>query len=244
MSKALPPSSDLFKVLVPPAIASGFAFASVEYRHPVVNETATPDGLVPHRDLALALQFIRANAAALGIDPDNVFFAGQSRGALALWTALQDDMADPNGTDPIARQSTRVNAVFAVNAQTTYDGSEFAELFIAPRDRPTFIQDFNRKHPYHAQFGSAIRSVGAGRQTAPSVMLRYDDFPVPRLLTIEEMEQVDALHYPNFGMALCAAYATSDRHARRCHLDFNPTYAGNPQAAFANYIDFFRRHIK
>lgn len=244
MSKALPASSDLFKALVPPAMAAGFAFASVEYRHPVANENATSDGLVPHRDLGLALQFIRTNASALGIDPANVFFVGQSRGSLALWTALQDDMADPGSADAVERQSTRVNAVFAVNAQTTYDGSEFAAMFIVPRDRPTFIQDFNGKHPRHAQFGSAIRSVNAGRQADPPVMLRYDGMPVPRFLTIEEMEQVDSLHYPNFGVALCAAYAIADRHAKRCDVDFNPAYEGNPQAAFANYIAFFKRHLK
>jgi hypothetical protein len=79
-TKALPLSSSLFKALVAPALASGFAFASVEYRHPVVNEYARPDGRVPHRDLARALQFMRANAAALGIDPA---YAGNPQAAFA-----------------------------------------------------------------------------------------------------------------------------------------------------------------
>lgn len=242
-TKALPESSALFKALVAPALASGFAFASVEYRHPVVNAPASAHRTVPHRDLALAVQFMRANAGALGVDPANVFFVGQSRGSLALWTALQDDMADPDSPDVVARQSTRVNAVFAVNAQTTYDGSEFAELFIVPRDRPTFVHEFNRRHPHHAEFGSAIRSVVTGRQSTPPVMLRYDGMPVPRLLTLEDLAVVDALHYPNFGPALCTAYALADRHAHRCRIEFDPAYTGDPMAAFGGYVDFFRRHL-
>lgn len=242
-TKALPVSSDLFKALVAPALASGFAFASVEYRHPVVNEYARPDGVVPHRDLARALQFMRANSAALGIDPANVFLVGQSRGSLALWTALQDDMADPDSPHLVARQSTRVNAVFALNAQTTYDGNEFAALFIVPRDRALFVEAFNQRHRRHDQFGSAIRSAEAGGRNNPPVMLRHDSLPHAGLLTLEELARVDALHYANFGVALCAAYARADRHRQRCRMEFDPAYAGNPQVAFGGYVDFFKRHL-
>lgn len=243
-SKTLPKSSAMYKALVQPALEAGFSFASIEFRHPVANENAGPGGRVPHHDLARALQFMRANAGALGIDPDNVFLAGQSRGTLALWTALQDDMADPHSADLVARQSTRVNAVFGVNAQTTYDGSEFADLFIVPRDRPIVANDFEARHPLHAQFGSAIRSVNASGQADPPVKLRYDSMPVPKLLTLEEMAQVDTVHYPNFGLALCSAYVAAFRDLKRCSVEFNTAYEGNPQAAFAGYVGFFKQHLK
>ena len=164
MSKALTPGTHMYEALVVPALRAGYSFASIEFRHPVVNETL-PNGPndpgVPHYDVARALQFIRANADALGIDKRNVFFVGQSRGTLTIWTALQDDMAKPNSSDPVARESTRVNAVYGVKAQTTYDGTEFANLFIVKADRDAVIADFNAEHPHHAQFGSAIGSVTA-----------------------------------------------------------------------------------
>jgi acetyl esterase/lipase len=105
-SKAIAPGSAAETVLLKPALAAGFSFASVEFRHPVANrneaDSPTNPG-VPHHDLARALQFIRANAAVLGIDRRNVFVVGGSRGTLSLWTVLQDDMAIPTSPDPVAR---------------------------------------------------------------------------------------------------------------------------------------------
>ncbi|MDE2593152.1 MAG: hypothetical protein KGL57_02850 [Burkholderiales bacterium] len=245
MSKALPTSGAMYKALVSPALAAGFSFASLEFRHPVVNESeaSSNNGVVPHLDVARALQYIRANAQALNIDPANVFFVGQSRGTLALWTALQDDMADPNSSDPVARQSTRVNAVFGVNAQTTYDGLEFDSLFLVPRDRPQADADFIAQHPYYQQFGSAIKSVNAGLLPDPAVKLRYDSKPIKHLLTYDEMLQLDYIHYADFGLALCNAYLNAFGDTSRCLNEASTSFADNPAAAYANYVDFFKKRL-
>lgn len=243
MSKLLPPSQGMFKALVPPALGAGFSLVSLEFRHPVVNEAPGTLAPVPHTDIARALQFIRANADALGIDARNIFVVGQSRGTLGLWTVLQDDMADLNSSDPVSRESTRANAAWMFNAQTTYDGHEFSELFIVPRDRPAFNDAFDREHPKHAQFGSAIRSVNAGKQADPPVVLRYDSAVVPKQLTLEEMQQYDAIHYPNFGPALCNAYQAAFGNTTRCTYKADPVYKDNPEAAFQGYINFFKKHL-
>lgn len=243
MTKLLPTAQGMYKALVPPALSAGFSFVSLEFRHPVVNEEPGTQAPVPHTDIARALQFIRANADALGIDGRNVFVVGQSRGTLALWTVLQNDMADPNSTDPVSRESTRANAAWMSNAQTTYDGHEFSELFIVPRDRPTFNAAFDKEHPKHAQFGSAIKSVNAGKQADPPVVLRYDSYVVPKQLTLEEMQKYDAIHYPNFGPALCNAYQAAFGNATRCTYKADPVYQDNPEAAFQGYINFFKKHL-
>ncbi|MBX9400600.1 hypothetical protein K4L06_04690 [Lysobacter sp. BMK333-48F3] len=247
MSKTLSDASPMYQALVAPALRAGFSFASLEFRHPVTNQDEANSGTdprVPHYDIAYALQFIRANAQALNIDKRNVFLVGQSRGTLAVWTALQDDMRDPDSADPVARQSTRVNAVYAVNAQTTYSGAEFAELFIVPADRPRFVYLFNRKNPKHAQFGSAIGSVNAGLKPDPPVRLIYDSPEVGRLLTLEEIAQRDPVHYPDFGPALCQAYLQAFGNSARCTFDADSRYEGDPGAAFAGYVDFFKRHLR
>lgn len=245
MSKALPVSSPMYQALVVPALRAGYSFASIEFRHPVVNEnlpnSATDPG-VPHYDVAHALQFIRANADALGIDKRNVFFVGQSRGTLTIWTALQDDMARPNSSDPVARESTRVNAVYGVKAQTTYDGAEFADLFIVKADRDAVVADFNAEHPHYAQFGSAIRSVTAGADPDPPVRLIYDTPVVPRRVTYAEMQSMDSIHYPNFGPALCQAYVRAFGNSAHCTYDADLRYKDDPIAAFAGYIEFFNQH--
>lgn len=246
MTKALPEDGAMYQALIPPALAAGFSVASIEFRHPVTNEgeAVSNGGLVPHLDVARALQYIRANAKALNIDPKNIFFAGQSRGTLTLWTALQDDMADASG-DRVAQQSTRVNAVFGVNAQTTYDGLEFDSLFIVPRDRPTADAAFIAQHPDdYTQFGSAIRSVNAGYQADPPVKLRYDSKPIKRLLTYEEMLQLDYIHYADFGLALCKAYQDKFGDLTRCHYEADERFKDNPLEAYAGYVEFFKKHLK
>jgi hypothetical protein len=240
-SKSIVPGSAADSVLLQPALAAGFSFASVEFRHPVVNEneadSSTNPG-VPHRDLARALQFIRANAVALGVDRRNVFVVGGSRGTLSLWNVLQDDMAIPTSPDPVASQSTRVNAAFAYNAQTTYDGREFADLFLVEADRPAFKATWQAQHPKYAQFGSAIQSASADD---PPVMLRYDQAFIGRAVTQQELLAVDYVHYPDYGLAICAAYRTAGIGAR-CTVEADPRFAG--MAGFQGYVDFFRAHLR
>lgn len=244
MSKALSESSPMYQALVVPALQAGYSFASLEFRHPVANEDEANnanDPRVPHYDIARALQFIRANADALGIDKRNIFLVGQSRGTLGVWTALQDDMAQA-GTNPVLRESTRVNAVYAVNAQTTYSGAEFAQLFVIEEDRDDFVAWFKPQYDREGQFGSAIRSVSAGVDPDPPVRLVYDAPVVPRQLTFEEMKQQDMFHYPNFGPALCKAYLRVFGNSDRCSFVAHRRYRNDPIAAFAGYIDFFQRY--
>jgi hypothetical protein len=240
-SKSIAPGSGADNVLLKPALAAGFAFASVEFRHPVVNENeadSPSNSGVPHHDLARALQFIRANAGALGIDRRNVFVVGGSRGTLSLWTVLQNDMAIPTSADPVARQSTRANAVFAYNAQTTYDGREFADLFLVEAERPAFKAAWQAQHPKYAQFGSAIQSASADD---PPVMLRYDQAFVGRLVTQQELAGVDSVHYPDYGLAICAAYRIAGI-GTRCTVEADPRFDG--AAGYAGYVEFFRQHLR
>ncbi len=241
-SKSIAPGSLAYSVLVAPALAAGFSFASVEFRHPVTNEveadSPTNPG-VPHYDIARALQFMRANALALGIDRRNVFVVGGSRGTLTLWTALQNDMANPYSADPLLRQSTRVNAVFAYNSQTTYDGLQFADLFIVPQDREIAKAAWRLEHPKYAQFGSSVRSVSADD---PPAMLRYDQFFIGRQVSLVELEQIDEVHYPDFGLALCGAYRQAGI-AAKCMAEAGPQFDGMAQG-YAGYVDFFRQHLR
>lgn len=242
-SKAIPPGSTAEAVLLKPALAAGFSFASVEFRHPVANrnESDSPANPgVPHYDLARALQFIRANAAALGIDRRNVFVVGGSRGTLSLWTVLQDDMAIPTSPDPVARQSTRANAVFAYNAQTTYDGREFADLFLVEADRASFKANWQVLHPKYAQYGSAIQSVTSDD---PPVKLRYDQAFIGRLVTQQELASVDYVHYPDYGLALCAAYQLALGHGGRCTAEGDPRFATMAEG-YGGYVDFFKAHLR
>jgi hypothetical protein len=91
-----------------PAIDHGFAFMSLQFRHPTASQTwylapkapmtqsengkSPPKGAMhPSTDIAATVQWARLNADKLGIDPTNIFLVGQSRGSLSVLTALMVD---------------------------------------------------------------------------------------------------------------------------------------------------------
>lgn len=104
---------------------NGVAVAAANYR---LTDTA-PFPAQMH-DAARALQTIRHRAAEYGIDPARIAATGGSAGAgISQWLAFHEDLADPDAADPVARQSTRLAAVVATAAQTTYDPREHFRLF-------------------------------------------------------------------------------------------------------------------
>jgi len=224
--------------LLRPALKAGAAFASVEYRHPVDDDeypNASGDPRVPHWDAARATQFLRANAEALGFDRRQVFFVGHSRGGLSIWTALQPDMADTGSADPVARESTRVLALFEYQGATTYRDREFADLFVVKRDRAELEDSYEAEHPNWSQFGSAIDSVDAA---APPIKLRYRDSDPGRPITLDRMQSKYSVdHYPGQGPALCDAYERAHASAD-CIVEFRV----ETDHAFDGYLEFFAAH--
>ena len=103
-------------------LENGIAFASVGYR--LINNTG-PDteGVIKClNDAKRALQFIRYNASDLYIDPTKIALQGRSAGASSsYWLGTLPDMANPNATDPILQESTRVCAVDLYGPQATLD---------------------------------------------------------------------------------------------------------------------------
>jgi acetyl esterase len=81
------------------------------------------------RDAARAIQFVRFNAARYNLDPKRIAAYGGSAGAgTSLWLAVHDDLADPNNTDPVLRQSSRIVAAGCINGQATYDLVEWEKV--------------------------------------------------------------------------------------------------------------------
>ena len=227
MSKELPEGSALRQALLPPARNAGYAFASLEFRHPVTNASLEPGGPVPHPDIAQALTYLVTHAQALRIDPHNIFLVGQSRGTLGVWTAMQ-----PVTTSPPVR------AVFAVNAQTSYRGEDFAQWFLVPSARKPFLHEFHSRNVNADRYGSAVRDV---TRQAPPIQLRYDSPVVGHPLTLAQMRQQDALHYPDFGPALCYAYAAAQAPAS-CTYVADARLHDHPALAYKGYVHFFDQH--
>lgn len=107
---------------------NGLSFAAIHYRlsdsgpYPIMME-----------DAARCLQTIRSRAKEWNLDADKVACYGGSAGAgISLWLGFHEDLADPDSSDPVARQSTRITAAGTTNGQSTYDMRTFREWFKVP----------------------------------------------------------------------------------------------------------------
>lgn len=107
---------------LPPAfieafLAEGLAVASINYRF--VPEAPLPE---PMHDAARAVQFLRAHAAAYGLDPARFgAYGGSAGGGIAMWLATHDDLALPDSPDRVARASTRLACAASMGGQSSYD---------------------------------------------------------------------------------------------------------------------------
>jgi acetyl esterase/lipase len=88
---------------------AGYVVVSCNYvLGPKTKEGVWPRNIADCRD---AVRWMRANAEALGLDPNRIAVAGGSAGGyLALMVGLSDDKTGPGG-DPAAKVSAQVSAV-------------------------------------------------------------------------------------------------------------------------------------
>lgn len=111
-------------------LAAGISVVSINYRfvQEATKAGVTPPVKWPLEDAARALQFVRNKATEWNIDKTRIGASGGSAGACSsLWLAFHDDMADPNSSDPIARESTRLLCAGVLGAQTSLDPKQMKE---------------------------------------------------------------------------------------------------------------------
>ena len=115
---------------------NGISFASINY--PFFMHKPLQDIL---KDIARAVQYFRYMAAEYHIDPDRISCYGESAGAGAsLFLAAKPDMADPDSSDPVLRQSTRLFAAGLYETQSTYDFYQWPELLGIPMEAGLILQ--------------------------------------------------------------------------------------------------------
>ncbi|HLO55503.1 MAG TPA: alpha/beta hydrolase [Saprospiraceae bacterium] len=114
-------SSSNKKTAIAYLLSRGIAFASINYYK--LNTTNETDGIIKSlSDCVTATQHFRNYNNQYRIDPNKIGLVGSSAGAGAsLWIGFHPDMKDLNSNDLIMQQTTRVNAIAALNTQATYD---------------------------------------------------------------------------------------------------------------------------
>lgn len=192
------------------ALASGISVVSINYR--LITGTAA-DGAVPVKmcldDTARALQFVRSKAADWNIDKQRVAAVGGSAGGYnALYLAFHPDLANPQSSDPVSRESTRVTCALGFVPQTTLDPTQMTawlpsinygqqafglpsyQAFVQQRDAllPT-IKDVS---PYYL-----------ASPDDPAVYMFYDTVPA-----MGTNNSADLVHSSNWGAGLAAQLDT------------------------------------
>lgn len=223
---------------------AGIAIVAINYRYAQQAQRAgvTPPVKAPLEDAARALQFVRSKAAEWNLDKERIGASGGSAGACSsLWLALHDDLAQPQSSDPIARESTRLACAAVVGAQTTLDpalvrewmpnatyGAHAFGLRTDGKDRAAEFQRLyearEKLQPWIDEY-SPLTHASAGD---PPLWLTYSDKePVKK-----GDEPKDPTHSALYGLILAEKLAPLG-------VEVTVTYPGAPVGPHRNVTDFF-----
>lgn len=203
---------------------NGISVAAINYRYS--SQAPFP---APFHDAARAIQYLRSKATEWNLDPARFGATGGSAGGgLSLWLAFHDDLADPANADPVLRQSTRLQAVVAVAAQSSYDPRWIREHIGARPARHDAITRLYGLPPEEADSEKAHRLYD---EAAPLRHLTKDDPPV--YLTYEGPDP-GGIHSSKFGESL---KVEMDKLGIPCELKVGPD-------SIASYVEHFVRRLK
>lgn len=202
---------DVRKTPVKDYLDAGISVVSINYRYVKLAkaEGIEPPVKGPMMDAARALQFVRSKAAEWNIDKERIGVTGNSAGACTtLWLALHDDLADPDGLDPVARESTRVWCAASYEAQTSLDPKQM-KAWISNSRYGGHAFDVNKGNNNDERFAyflehraEVLRWI---KEYSPIEHASVDDPPVYLFYNHPPAmgeRQKDPTHSANFGVAL------------------------------------------
>jgi acetyl esterase/lipase len=189
---------------VPALLKAGISVIAINYRFVKMAEAEgiQPPVKAPLHDAARALQFVRSKAAEWNLDKNRIGAAGGSAGACSsLWLAFHNDLADPKNSDPVARESSRLQCAAVTGAQTTLDpqqmvewtpNSKYGAHAFGLRTFPEFLAAREKILPWIAEY-------------SPYALVTSDDPPIYLTYSAPPalgQPQKDPTHTSNFGLKL------------------------------------------
>lgn len=196
-------------------LAAGISVVSINYRfvtHAIIAGVKPPVQWSLH-DAARALQYVRSRAREWNLDDARIGATGASAGACSsLWLAFHADLADPNSSDSVARQSTRLWCAAVSGAQTTLDPQQMKEW--TPNSRYGghafgFMPDPRNLKTRDTQFAEFLAARAELlpwiREYSPFEHVSADDPPVHLIYNAPPAlgeNQKDPTHTANFGVKL------------------------------------------
>lgn len=230
---------DAVSSLLQPMLQAGISVVSVEYRFVQEAQEVEPPVKAPLHDAARALQFVRSKAAEWNIDKTRIAASGGSAGACtSLWLSFHDDLADPNSSDPVARESTRLLCAAVNGAQTTLDPVQMKEWtpnskygahafkITAPADKS--------KTEFEAFLAKRDEIMPWINEYSPYHLVTKGDSPV-YLFYVKPpalgMDEIDPTHTANFGVKL-------QEHCKEAGVPCELVYPGAPNVEHKTIADY------
>lgn len=202
-------TGSLWQYLVDPALAGKYAFASIEFRHPVSNASTN----APDTDVGNGIQFMRALSTALNLNPSRFHGVAQSRGNLSLLTCVDVDYADAGSPIFAKTLSSKLKSIWGLNTQDSYSTTEFIMTKVVEADQAACLADPN--YADNPAWRSARQLILNGSQELPFLCTTYDNpflVPLPNHSVGRYTKAaIDAngnlrVHCPEFGQSLWMAY--------------------------------------
>ncbi len=205
---------------VKPFLDKGISYAAINYR--LTGEAPLP---APVHDAARAIQFIRSKADEWNIRKDRIALTGGSAGACtSMWLLCHDDLADPDSSDPIARESTRVTAAAVTGGQTSID-PKVIEGWLGPNvlkhrminmavGEPTIegaLENYDQHRDLYVEF-SAYNHVTSDD---PPLYMSYGGD-----MTLPSKSAGHGIHHPVYGVKM---KEKADSVGQECHLSIPKT---------------------
>jgi arylformamidase len=196
-------------------LKEGVSFASINYR--LSGEAPLP---APVHDAARAIQFLRSKADEWQIHPGRIALTGGSAGACtSMWLLLHDDLADPQASDPVRRQSTRVTAAAVTSGQTSID-PHVIEGWLGPNvlkhrminlsvGEPT-IEGALKNYEKHRELYREFSPYNHVDSSDPPLFMTYGSN-----MKLPSEDAGHGIHHPVYGVKL---KEKSDQVGHECHL--------------------------
>jgi acetyl esterase/lipase len=188
--------------LLSACLESGISVAAITYR--LTDEAMAP---APFLDAARAIQFIRLHAEEWNIDSARLAANGDSAGAgISLWLGLHDDLADPDNTDPVLRESTRLACMAVENGQCSYDPRFIRALVpeMATWEHPALgylfgvkPSEINQLSEEKSRLMEEVAAINHVSSDDPPVLMTYNSAADEAVTSLRI-----GIHHPRFGFAL------------------------------------------
>ncbi|MDF1812510.1 MAG: alpha/beta hydrolase [Verrucomicrobiales bacterium] len=217
-------------------LEKGITFVSINY--PFKNQVPWPE-VFPQA--LRSIQFLRYHSERYHIDKNKFAMVGGSAGGgMTLWALFHDDLADPDSTDPVARESSKPQCGVALSSQATYDQLIWHEILGVDESAVTALKSREEMAGWlgiEVDELTTAKGIELRKRIDMLQMIDKDDSPVMLVNPRPNELPGDIIHHPIHSIAV---KEKCDAVGLECKL----ILAVTPPGERIRNVDFILQHLK